>query len=373
MSEKIYTRLLHLYPSRFRKEYEAEALQLIRDRLRDERGFYKRARLYWDLVIDGLAALPSAYQNSYAVTESASLSFSTGGIPSFKILDEEPLGRGSILIGCTISLILLAAFAFLLSRQIAFRPIAGSNGRLSPIEAVMQHLNQPPMPDSPASIPDTTAPSSSQMITSQTPASTPGGSIPNTSAPSSGAIIPSNGQNQVVASQMQKTGKRTFLAANDQDFANSQKADVRKHSPGSQSIAEPAQASITTQPHPAPAFHAMVSISPTHDIADTWQGTLHAGKDLRAVLKITKANSGGYIAAFYSIDQAPTPFPVTNITVEGNTVRYSIKAFDLSYEGKLSADGKTIVGRSNQGTTSLPLTFTRSTPQTAWALPPATP
>jgi hypothetical protein len=45
MSEKMYIRLLRLYPSRFRKEYEGEALQLIRDRLRDETGFFKRARL----------------------------------------------------------------------------------------------------------------------------------------------------------------------------------------------------------------------------------------------------------------------------------------------------------------------------------------
>src|SRR5580704_11383535 len=175
MFEKLYTRLLRLYPSRFRKEYEAEALQLIRDRLRDETGFFKRARLWWDLAADLMAGLPSAYQNSYAVTEAPSLSLNAAGIPSFKSLDDEPLGRGSILVGSTISLILVAAFGFLLSRQIAFRPISSSNGRLSPIEAVMQHLNQPPMPDSPASIPDTTAPSSSQMITSQTPASTPGG------------------------------------------------------------------------------------------------------------------------------------------------------------------------------------------------------
>jgi hypothetical protein len=146
MSEKIYVRLLRFYPSRFRKEYEAEALQLIRDRLRDERGFFKRTRLWWDLVTDVLAGLPSAYQNSYAVTESVSFSFNAASIPSFKSLDEQPLARGSILVGGTISLIVLAAFAFFLSRPIAFRPLPGSNGRLSPIETVMQRLNQPPPP-----------------------------------------------------------------------------------------------------------------------------------------------------------------------------------------------------------------------------------
>jgi hypothetical protein len=372
MSEKIYTRLLRLYPSRFRKEYEGEALQLIRDRLRDERGFFKRARLWWDLVADVLAGLPSAYRNSYAVTEAASLSFNAAGIPSFKCLDEEPLGRGSILIGGTISLILLAAFALLLSRQTAFRPISGSNGRLTPIEAVMQRLNQPPVPDSPASLPDVTAPSSSQMSAPpQVQSSAPGASTPNTPASSSETAIPNGEGNQVVSTQMQKSDKQTVFSANGQHFANSLRADVRESSPGSHRVAERGQPPIPVrQPHPGTASHAMISIPQAQDIADTWQGTLHVGKGLRAVLKITKANSGGYKAAFYSIDQEVTPFPVTNVTLEGDTVKYSIKAFDLSYEGKLSADGKTIVGRSSQGTTSLPLTFTRSTPQTAWELPP---
>ena len=151
MSEKIYTRLLRLYPSSFRKKYEGEALQLIRDRLRDETGFFKRARLWWDLVADVLAGLPSAYRNSYALPEAASLSFNATGIPSFKILDEEPLGLGAILVGGTISLIVIAAFAFLLSRPIAYHPLSGSNGRMSPIESVMQRLNSASVPDSAAS------------------------------------------------------------------------------------------------------------------------------------------------------------------------------------------------------------------------------
>jgi hypothetical protein len=371
MSEKIYTRLLRFYPARFRKEYESEALQLIRDRLRDERGFFKRARLWWDLVADVLTGLPPAYRNSYAVTEAASLSLHAAGIPSFKSLDEEPLGRGSILVGGTISLILLAAFALLLSRQIAFRPLSSSNGRLSPIEAVMQRVNQPPAPDSPASgPPDAAAPAPSQMSAPQVQPTSPGASIPNTPASSSESAIPNGEQNQVLSPQVQKSDKQTIFTPNGQQFANRLTTDARKSSPASQSVADRAQAPISPgQPHPAAASRAMVSITPTRDIADTWQGTLHAGQDLRAVIKIAKANSGGYKAAFYSIDQSDTPFPVTNLTLEGNTVKYSIKAFDLSYEGKLSADGKMIVGRSSQGTTSLPLTFTRSTPETAWKLP----
>jgi hypothetical protein len=147
MSEKMYTRLFRLYPSRFRKRYEGEALQLIRDRLRDETGFFKRARLGWDLVADVLTGLPQAYRNSYAVTEEAPASPNAEGIPSFKVLDKEPLGRGSILFGGTLSLGTIVAFGFLLSSPIAYMPLSGSNGRMSPIESVMERLNRATPPD----------------------------------------------------------------------------------------------------------------------------------------------------------------------------------------------------------------------------------
>ncbi len=142
MSEKVYIRLLRLYPPKFRKEYEADALQLIRDRLCDEASFFKRARLWWDLVTDLLVGLPQAYRNSYAATEAMSFSPNADGIPSFKVLDKEPLRRGSILVGGTVSLTTIAAFGFVLSRPIAYLPISGSNGRMSPIESVLERLNR---------------------------------------------------------------------------------------------------------------------------------------------------------------------------------------------------------------------------------------
>jgi uncharacterized protein (TIGR03435 family) len=196
MSEKIYTRLLRLYPSSFRKKYEGEALQLIRDRLRDETGFFKRARLWWDLVADVLAGLPCAYRNSYAVTEAASLSLNPAGIPSFKMLDEQPLGLGSILVGSTLSLIALAAFGWLLSQSIAYHPLSGSSGRRSPIESVMRRLNSGPAPDSTASsLQDAAAPASAQLSGPQAQPSTPGAPIPNASASSSETKIPPTAAN----------------------------------------------------------------------------------------------------------------------------------------------------------------------------------
>jgi hypothetical protein len=233
MSEKIYTRLFRLYPSSFRKEYEGQALQLVRDRLRDETGFFKRARLWWDLVADVLAGLPSAYRNSNAVTEAASLSLNAAGIPSFKILDEEPLGLGSILVGGTISLIALAAFAFLLSRPIAYQALSGSNGRMSPIESVMQRVNSAPAPDSTASsLKDATTSAFAQMSGPQAQPSTPGASTPNTSASASVAEIPSGEWRNAPKSleAFSKGDKQTGFGANRQEFASGPIADVRNRS-----------------------------------------------------------------------------------------------------------------------------------------------
>jgi hypothetical protein len=156
MSEKIYTRLLRLYPSSFRKRYEDEALQLIRDRLRDETGFFKKVRLGWDLLTDAFAGLPQAYGNSYSVTVEVAASANADGIPSFKILKKEPLGRGSILIGSTLSLATIVAFGFLMNRAIGFVPLAGSDGRISPIESVVRRLNRPTPPDTPDAGAETT-------------------------------------------------------------------------------------------------------------------------------------------------------------------------------------------------------------------------
>lgn len=105
-------------------------------------------------------------------------------------------------------------------------------------------------------------------------------------------------------------------------------------------------------------------------IDDTWQGTLHAPqKDLRTVLKITKTDTGALKAAMYSIDQGGQPIPVSSISFEGSTLKYSIEMIDGSYEGKMSSDNKSITGTWTQGGHPLPLVYERVTPETAWTIP----
>lgn len=117
----------------------------------------------------------------------------------------------------------------------------------------------------------------------------------------------------------------------------------------------------------AQATSLTTTVNQTPDIADTWQGTLHAGKDLRLVFKVMKADGGGYKAVFYSIDQSGQGFPVSKITLDSSVVKL-LTTIGISYEGKLSADGKSIVGNFIQGN-PLPLTLIRATPETEWTIP----
>ena len=47
-------------------------------------------------------------------------------------------------------------------------------------------------------------------------------------------------------------------------------------------------------------------------------------RDLRIVVKISKADGGGYKAVFYSIDQGGDGLPVTKMTLDGTTVKMTL-------------------------------------------------
>lgn len=108
------------------------------------------------------------------------------------------------------------------------------------------------------------------------------------------------------------------------------------------------------------------------DLTGTWQGTLTPapGKDLRVVFKIAKADSGsGMKGTLFSIDQGGTPIGASGVTIDGTAVKIAIAAIAGGFEGKMSGDGKTISGNWSQGPGNMPLTLTRATAETAWAIP----
>ena len=105
------------------------------------------------------------------------------------------------------------------------------------------------------------------------------------------------------------------------------------------------------------------------NITGTWQGTLHAGRDLRTVIKISTTDKDTLKVVLYSIDQGGQGLPSGSTTLQGSAVRISFPGIGGTYEGKLSADGNSIAGTWTQGPRPLPLDLTRTTPETAWTIP----
>jgi hypothetical protein len=130
MSEKIYAFLLRLYPARFRQQYGAEALQLLQDRMRDERGLRRKLRVWIDLLSDLALGLPQAYRNTYATAATNSAWQTATGLPAFRSLEREPLRPGSVVMGGIFSVATLALFIFVMNHAPAYHPFSNSVGRL---------------------------------------------------------------------------------------------------------------------------------------------------------------------------------------------------------------------------------------------------
>jgi uncharacterized protein (TIGR03435 family) len=106
-------------------------------------------------------------------------------------------------------------------------------------------------------------------------------------------------------------------------------------------------------------------------IDDTWQGTLHLPqRDLRIVLKVSRGTDGALAGTMYSIDQGGQGIKASSMSFADGTLKFGIQMMDMTYEGRMSADGKSITGTFTQGQ-PMPLVLERATPETAWTIPEA--
>jgi hypothetical protein len=107
------------------------------------------------------------------------------------------------------------------------------------------------------------------------------------------------------------------------------------------------------------------------DITGSWQGTITTpqGTPHRIILRVIHGDSVPFKARIYCIDQDFIGDWVDSIAVQDSTVKFKVGMLELAYEGKLSADGKTITGILRQGGAT-PFTFQKPTQAAAWPLPP---
>ncbi len=109
------------------------------------------------------------------------------------------------------------------------------------------------------------------------------------------------------------------------------------------------------------------------DAPETWQGTLHAGQDIRLELQITKS-AGALKGKIYAVDQqGPGGIGTTTMSLDGGLLKFTVTGMDVSYEGKVSPDGKSAVGTWKQGGRETPLTLEHVNADAAWPIPKPTP
>ena len=107
------------------------------------------------------------------------------------------------------------------------------------------------------------------------------------------------------------------------------------------------------------------------DAPETWQGTLHAGRDLRLLLQVSKAD-GVLKGKLFNVDQAMAGMGTTTLSMDGGVLKFTIMGMDVNFEGKVTPDGKMAVGTWKQGGRDLPLTLEHVKADAAWEIPKPT-
>ena len=105
---------------------------------------------------------------------------------------------------------------------------------------------------------------------------------------------------------------------------------------------------------------ALVSCAVAQDITGDWTGALDTGMGtLHLVLHVTKGPDGALKATLDSVDQDANGIPVSSITLKDSKLSLGVDAVHGTYEGTVSADGKSVSGTWSQGK-ALPLEFKRA-------------
>jgi hypothetical protein len=124
MCERLCALLLRLYPAEFRQAYGPEALQLMADRARDERGVFPRLRLLMDLVLDLGAVSLDRWQAGTPLLAPIQ------GSPRFDTIDVHRPSAAALAVGMAVSILMFEAFTHRLQAKPLTKALASLSGRI---------------------------------------------------------------------------------------------------------------------------------------------------------------------------------------------------------------------------------------------------
>jgi uncharacterized protein len=105
---------------------------------------------------------------------------------------------------------------------------------------------------------------------------------------------------------------------------------------------------------------AISSPAQTQTLEGNYTGTLQAGEaQLHIVLHLSRNPAGALHATLDSLDQAVFAIEASSVTLNSGTLKFEIGSVGVTFQGKVSADQKTIEGDWIQGSASLPLVLHR--------------
>ena len=114
---------------------------------------------------------------------------------------------------------------------------------------------------------------------------------------------------------------------------------------------------------PTPSLRAQIAADP----AGHWEGAIQApGKEMRFEVDLAKNAKGELAGTFSNPAQNVKGYPMTNVAVEGQSIRFLLKVNSGGgpFEGVLSADGTSMSGTftatTAEGTFKVPFSLTRT-------------
>jgi retinol-binding protein 3 len=115
MSEQIYALLLRIFIPRFQRMHGEEAIQLFRDRSRDEQGFTAKLRLWLDLLADLAVSVTRDHQFAHRQLMGGIAARHLDGMLSFSVVKSQPPCAVALLLGGLVSVITLGTLPLLIS------------------------------------------------------------------------------------------------------------------------------------------------------------------------------------------------------------------------------------------------------------------